>query len=215
VAADTREPWREDPRAERVAERLRDVVLTLAATRPIGAVGVAEISRLADISRSTFYKHAPTPAALLKRLLAEELERVSADTEARLRGGEQNLRELSRTELAALLAVVRRHEQIYRLTLSENGSPELHRLLVDHIREGVRMVFRYSRLTPPAGSGAGTGDDQWEFFAAFVAGAYVEVIAAWLRETTPRPAEAVIEILLATLPAWMLEGPPTGTDHAR
>ncbi|MEV8358408.1 TetR-like C-terminal domain-containing protein [Microbacterium sp. NPDC076895] len=208
--SESREPWRDDPRAARVAGRLRRVVLDLAEERPIAEIGVAEISRLAGISRSTFYKHAASPARLLKSVLTEELLHIANTVQTRLRSGEGDLRALTRDGLGAVLDHVRAHEQIYRLALSETGSPELHRLLADHFRQSVLLVFQLSHLqAPPLPRTSPEPDDTWELFAAFVGGAYAEVITVWLREPTPRTPESVIDILLAALPAWMLHPRPS------
>jgi hypothetical protein len=66
-------------------------------------------------------------------------------------------------------------------------------------------VFQLSNVQAPEAFTGRADHDTWTLFAAFVGGAYVEVIAVWLSEPSPRSPESLIEILLAALPGWMLD----------
>lgn len=63
----------DDPRFQRVRHKLIEAVLSLGAQKPAEQITVSELTEQAGISRTTFYKHAESPASLLADHLIEEL----------------------------------------------------------------------------------------------------------------------------------------------
>lgn len=68
----TRRP-EDDPRFQRVREQLVRAVVDLAAEKPAEQISVSELTARARVARTTFYKHAESPAGLLAAHLINQV----------------------------------------------------------------------------------------------------------------------------------------------
>ncbi len=63
----------DDPRFQRVREQLIRAVVDLAAEKPAEQISVSELTSRAGVARTTFYKHAESPAGLLATHLINQI----------------------------------------------------------------------------------------------------------------------------------------------
>ncbi|MER6722242.1 TetR/AcrR family transcriptional regulator [Streptomyces halstedii] len=193
-----------DVRARRTRARLREAVLRLASERPVEDVAVADLVRAARINRTTFYKHAGSPAAVLERVLYADLDRVRSgwidDTlEGRLSG-----QEVWERASHALVDHLERYDALYTAGLVGRRSAVLHRLLVDHFVESVRTLLARDPGMLPAGD----GPTAWrtEAHARFVGHGEFGVVEAWLSLPAPRDRALFVSAVTSMLPAWLALG---------
>ncbi|WP_037870058.1 TetR/AcrR family transcriptional regulator [Streptomyces sp. SPB074] len=235
MSGSTREPQHPSPgdvRVRRTWARLSEAVLRLAAERPVEEVAVADLVRAAGVNRSTFYKHAPSPAAVLERVLYAELDEIRAawiaetKTEGRGAGTEGADAPAASTPAAdapaagagpagaapgtwhgataALAEHVLRYEAVYTVGLVGQRSPALYRLLAEHLRTSVRVhVARDPGALP---DGAGPPEWRAEAWSRFVAQGQVGVMEAWLSLPGEREVGLFVGAVEEVLPAWLVPG---------
>ena len=170
---------------------LRAAVLQLAADKPIGIVSVAEVCRVAGVTRDTFYRHADAPVTLLADALGDELSdmlhRVS------------ELDSLSGAE-ALLLEHVRSRSDVYRGALAPSLAAPVRANLEGAVAAGLAdWLVRH-----PGSEPAGVRDPgAREIAIAYAAGGTVAAIEVWLRSGAEDVAWATRAILAAS-PEWWL-----------
>ncbi|MFJ2959061.1 TetR/AcrR family transcriptional regulator [Streptomyces sp. NPDC087270] len=208
VAADT-----VDVRVLRTRQRLREAVLLLASRQPVEEIAVADLVRAARVNRTTFYKHAASPAHVLEEVLYAELDRIRANwiadtVAARLPADE--IWERASNELADHLE---RHDALYTAGLAGQRSAILYRLLVDHFTASVHaLLARDPHLLPD-----GEGSVAWrtEAHSRFVAHGEAGVVEAWISLPAPRDRRLFVSAVAAALPAWLVPGAPASRPGAR
>lgn len=203
---------RTDPRAERSDGALRAAILELAAEANVGLISVTELCRHAGISRGTFYNHAqahgylPTPAGWLARVLTRDLDLIRTRMERDFEG-RTALGVVVRTSLELLLDHVGAHWAVYRRGLSDDASPELLTLLVNHFEISVREFTARSRRSLPGITVESSAERRAEaenILSSAVAHSYVGVIRGWLREDARDDIDFVLALWFASTPRWML-----------
>lgn len=209
-----------DVRARRTRARLREAVLRLAEQRPVEDVSVADLVRAARINRTTFYKHASSPAAVLEEVLYEDLDRVRADWIEDTLAARQPAHDVWERASTALINHLERHDALYTAGLVDRRSPVLHRLLIDHFTASVRALLDHEPQMLPGGGeddgghrgagedGDGHGSAAWrvEAYSRFVAHGEAGIVEAWLSLPAPRDRRLFVSAVEEMLPAW-LSGP--------
>lgn len=188
-----------DVRVRRTRERLRHAVLSLAAEQPVEAVAVADLVRLARINRTTFYKHAATPADVLSQVLFVDLDRMRGDVldDALAPARPRDIWVRSAGELADHL---QRYDSLYTAGLVGQRSAVLYRLLVDHFTVSARTLLeRQPELLP---DGAGSREWRIKAMSSVVAHGEVGLVEAWLSEPPPRDRDLLISASAALMATW-------------
>lgn len=180
-----------DPRAERTRQLIFTAIRTLIA-QPAASVSVAEIVRLAGISRSSFYAH----FASLDVLAAELLQAQFADIGAagldlpRPRSREN----ASRLGYARLVAHMVENFPLYasvlELPLTRSAHDEIIEAYATHMLESV-LVF----------------DDavNAQLVTTYVAGGALTLIGAWMRGHLDVSDDELVDQLVALVPEWLLD----------
>ncbi|QLD10313.1 TetR/AcrR family transcriptional regulator [Microbacterium oleivorans] len=180
-----------DPRSIRSRTALRGAVLELAAGKPIGVVSVAEVCRVAGVTRDTFYRHADAPVTLLAEALGAEL----ADMLRRV----SELESLSGAE-ALLLEHVRSRGDVYRGALAPSLAAPVRANLEGAVAKGLAAWLVRHPEAEPSGLREPAAR---EIAIAYAAGGTVAAIEVWLRSGAEDVAWATRAILAAS-PEWWL-----------
>jgi AcrR family transcriptional regulator len=187
-------------------------VLLLAAEQPVESIAVADLVRAARVNRTTFYKHADSPAAVLEGLLYEDLDRVRADWLAETDSAELSVNEVWAHATGALLDHLERYDELYTQGLAGHRSAALHRLLVDHFSVSVQTLIARGPARLPAGAGSAA----WRTEAAsrFLAHGEVGLVEAWLALPAPRDRTLFASAAQTLLPAWLIQPPDPAATPA-
>lgn len=194
-----------DVRTRRTRARLREAVVRLASEGPVEDIAVADLVRAARINRTTFYKHAASPAAVLQQVLYEDLDRVRAAWISGTLAAELPVREVLDHASHALVDHLERHDALYTAGLVGHRSAVLHQLLVDHFTASVRdLLTRDPRILPD-----GEGSVAWrtDAHSRFVAHGEAGVVEAWLTLPAPRDRNLFVSAVAAVLPSWLAPRP--------
>ncbi|WP_107080231.1 TetR/AcrR family transcriptional regulator [Streptomyces sp. NBRC 109706] len=197
-----------DVRARRTRARLREAVLRLASERPVEDISVADLVRAARVNRTTFYKHATSPAAVLERVLYAELDQVRAGWIADAAAATLPIEATWERASGALIDHLERHDAVYTAGLVGRRSAILHHLLVDHFAVSVRaFLARDPELLPD-----GEGSREWriEAHSSFVAHGEAGLVEAWLSRPAPRDRRLFVSAAATALPPWLNGRSPAG-----
>ncbi|MGW4804517.1 TetR/AcrR family transcriptional regulator [Kitasatospora sp. NPDC004272] len=194
-----------DARVRRTRDRLREAVLRLASAQPVEEIAVADLVREARVNRTTFYKHAASPAAVLEQVLYEELDRLRADWIADVLAGGLPVPVVWERASNALLDHLERHDALYTTGLAGHRSAALHQLLVDHFTVSVATLLERD----PAAVPGRDGPLAWRVEASsrFLAHGEVGIVEAWLSLPAPRERHLFVSAATALLPSWLVSRP--------
>ncbi|MFF2325036.1 MULTISPECIES: TetR/AcrR family transcriptional regulator [unclassified Streptomyces] len=197
-----------DVRTRRTRARLREAVLRLAAQRPVEDISVADLVRAARINRTTFYKHAESPAAVLEQVLYADLDEVRAGWLTDTVTAELTAHEIWERASGALVDHLERHDAIYTAGLAGRRSAVLHHLLVDHFTTSVHTLLDQDPELLPGGEGPAA----WraDAYSRFVAHGEVGLVEAWLSLPTPRDRRLFTSAAATLLPPWLATRPRQG-----
>jgi AcrR family transcriptional regulator len=192
-----------DPRQARTRSALRDAIHTLAAAKRIDQVTVAEVSRVAGITRDTFYRHAATPVHLLADVLGEELDetlRAHTDLPAR---SDSMLSVFDDSE-RDLLRHVAEHATIYRNSMHPRLIGPLRDALTERIEQALaHHLDRHPHIAPPREDGIAP-ERHVRMLVAYAGAGTVAAIEEWLRSGDLDDIDAAARTVIAASPAWWL-----------
>ncbi|MGN7701638.1 TetR/AcrR family transcriptional regulator [Cellulosimicrobium sp. 22601] len=198
-----------DKRSARTAALLRDAILDLAAERDVADLTVSAVAARAGINRVTFYDHAPSPADLLVRVLAAELDTIRDRffEDVRVAETADDVPARSRDVVDhwshALVEHVEAHRPVYERALEGGLSAPLFRLLAGHVTETlVEHLGAHPGLLP---TGAGTDAEvatTARAFATYVGFGTVGALEVWLATPPPRDPGFFPRVARDALPAW-------------
>jgi AcrR family transcriptional regulator len=173
---------------------LKRAILQLAQDRPVSTVTVADVTRVAEINRATFYSHAVSPGSLLAAVLTPELDAIREEDAALRRAPDADPAAVTRKGINAVVDHIIAHRDIYRQALPDPNDGSLHGLLVEHF--SVSALQHITALPP-----ASRPDLLQDVAAGFVAHGFVGAIASWLTGGR-RSRKALVDTITASFPAW-------------
>ncbi|WP_406383624.1 TetR/AcrR family transcriptional regulator [Streptomyces sp. NBC_01618] len=170
----------DDPRAQRSRARLRTTILELAAVKDPAAITMSEVAKRAGVNRATVYQHFPDVNALLTDAMEEAMTHVAraaalCPLDAR--------RDDAPQPLNALFRHIADSATLYRRMLGTQGCALFAARMRERLTAELAASFREGRRP------AGFNDVRAEVHAAYLAGALMGVIATWVTDESPAPAE--------------------------
>ncbi|MBM7824274.1 AcrR family transcriptional regulator [Arcanobacterium pluranimalium] len=189
-----------DPRFVRVRENLRAAVFELAAHKPVEEISVAELTRAAGISRTTFYKHGVSPAQFIADLIIEELEPHLNKMSAIIDEPTDNYLVQWRDVYADILRGIKARKEIYVPMFSRANSSGVLGYVISYLAdfyEGYVQLFEQhveNDLTM-----------LWkEMAVSQQVHNFLAVIGAWCRQDCVDDPVAVVNTYLSLAPPWQL-----------
>jgi AcrR family transcriptional regulator len=179
-------PTRNNPdrRAQRTRQAVKSAFIELLLTRGYETVTAAEISRRANVGRSTFYLHYPSKEALL----AESMRNPSTPMAACVGG------DLTPQQLIPLLEHFREQRAVNRTFFAD----PIRSLWVKSL-----AALMEPRLTLAARRGAIRPDVPRSLVALMIAEMQIALITHWLASRTTLKSELVAALLLANTRAML------------
>jgi AcrR family transcriptional regulator len=210
MAADRGRDSAADPRSVRSREALSRAILALAAEGPVTEVTITALCERAGVTRRTFYNHSDSPVALLKQVLTAELDVVGDRMRADTAEPDADLTTAVRHSFGAMIGHVRRHRSIYRDAKTGRLHPDLYMLLRDHFFDALRHSIVTSVRRIPEIDRVRVGTSRYssavDLHAAYVANAFAGVIESAIEHPSVT-TEFALDVVVASLPRWMLEAP--------
>lgn len=189
-----------DPRYLRSRMSLKDAILTLSAERRPDDISIAELTKVAGVSRGTFYAHASTPAEFLAHILVEEIE-PSFSRIARLVHDETNQYLLHWRDIYIdLLNQVRNKADIYRHIFLEKPESTTLGYLTDYFRSAIReyvLEFVKYNEEPLTTLWITMATEQQVHNTAVI-------ITSWLETDMQSSPERAMNTFMSLVPPWQL-----------
>lgn len=212
MASSDRRP-EDDPRFQRVRTQLINAVVELAAVKPAEAISVSELTAKAGVSRTTFYKHADSPAQLLARHLISQLRPVMDPLASLLKdtGDHYLLRWHDIT--VDLLEHVRENAGIYSQVFVGEGQSVVLGILTRYFEgiysEYVEDFAAHVSDEPPT--------ELWKVMATSQqVHNLIAIIGSWLRTDMEATPEVVVSTYMSLAPPWQLaKFSPSGQTSLR
>jgi len=180
-----------DPRAERTKQLILTALRTLIA-QPAASVTVAEIVRLAGISRSSFYAHFASLDVLAAELLQAQFADIgSAGLDLPRPPTGENASKLGYARLIDhMVENFPLYASVLELPLTRSAHDQIIEAYATRMLESV-LVF----------------DDavHAELVTTYVAGGALTLIGAWMRGHLDVSDDELVDQLVALLPGWLLE----------
>jgi AcrR family transcriptional regulator len=185
-----------DPRTRRSRAALEAALLELIAERDLAQITILDVTKLADVNRSTFYLHytdvhdlaASACTAMFDDLIAASPVLMGdSSPAAHLRG---------REALAGVLAHVGERAHLYRALLGDDGSARVINHLQQRLTIAVHVNLTEPDLDNHANDPVSVPDDP---VAALLAGALLGLILDWLRRGCPESGEELTALIAPQL----------------
>lgn len=191
----------DDPRFQRIRAKLTDALLTLAAQKPAEQINVSELTSAAHVSRTTFYKHAESPAAFLAQHLIDQLNPKMAPLANLLDDTGPGYLLRWRQVHLDLLEHVRENEGVYVHVFTADGQSVVLAMLsafFQNIFSSYVYAFR-THIDGPQPS------DLWtEMAISQQVHNTIAVISSWLRTGMQDTPEEVVAAYISLVPPWQL-----------
>lgn len=175
-----------DPRILRSRRALEESLLTLIEQQDLTTMSIADVTREAGLSRSTFYDHYVDLHELAASACTEMFEALLAETPVfALLEGPGN-------PLVALFEHVLNHRRLYTALLGPDGSARVTAYLLHRMT----IAIHVNRIPDERDTSTSTHRDDpleapLDVAAAFTAGALLGVVADWLARDCPRTPDAM------------------------
>ncbi|WP_436776540.1 TetR/AcrR family transcriptional regulator [Yinghuangia sp. YIM S09857] len=186
-----------DRRVHRTRTALRAALLDLVAERPLGDLTVSDVTKLADVNRSTFYEHYNDVHDLAADACSWAFDELIAAAPVLLPGDDQGERRRARAELAAVFAHIAARADLYRALLGPDGSARV----INHLHRRLTIAIHVNLARP--GNGTHAADPEsipHDPAASYLAGALLGTAADWLHHNCPGTPEELVDTLHSRLP---------------
>lgn len=158
---------------------IQQTFLKLLKEKPIAKITVKEICELAEINRTTFYKHYSDPYDLLKQLELEAIHGLLSVIE------DMKDNDPARVLLPILCAIQKNRELFHHLTSAQSDNSFLYRLAASCFRKICELA--------PKETGCGNADPMSVLRFSYIAGGIAGVIEYWLQSGMNESPEAIAD----------------------
>jgi AcrR family transcriptional regulator len=169
-----------DPRARRSRSALEAALRELIAERDLTKISISDVTKHADVNRSTFYEHYTDLADLAAAACTALFDEFVVMAPVSKQGHDQ---------LPKLFAHVAEHAHLYRTLLGADGSARV----INHLLHRIATTATHVRR--------GAVGDAHDPAGAFIAGALLGTVMDWLERDCPGTPEEVGAAILPQLVA--------------
>ena len=203
----------DDPRFQRVRRQLIEAVTELATEKPAEDISVSELTAKAAIARTTFYKHADSPAQLLANHLIRQIQPKIEPLTTLLDDADTHYLLRWRTIMVELLEHARDNQQIYSRVFTADGQSVVLAMMSAYFEKvfGEYVESFVEHIDGDAPS------DLWVSMAiSQQVHNLVTVIGSWLRTGMKDSPEMVVTTYISLAPPWQLaKFSPSGRTSLR
>lgn len=191
-----------DARVIKTQQRLKAAVLELSAVSAVEDITVTELCRRAEVDRATFYRHAQSPAELLRSALVDELDGLRAVFLVGASGAPTDFRQLWVDAARGTIDHIKRFEQVYEVGFAATSDGSLQNLFSRHIADSMSALLRSHRELLPAVAWEHE-DFMVDALSSGLAYSLTALLRAWVT-SVHRDEKAYVLAVLKSLPSWMV-----------
>ncbi|MFT0848313.1 TetR/AcrR family transcriptional regulator C-terminal domain-containing protein [Actinomycetaceae bacterium L2_0104] len=203
----------DDPRFQRVREQLIRAVTELATVKPAEEITVSELTVKAEVARTTFYKHADSPARLLADHLIRQIRPKIEPLATLLDEAREDYLLRWREIMIELLEHARENERVYSHVFTADGQSVVLAMLSAYF-EKVFSEYVESFVQHVDG---GVPSELWVTMAiSQQVHNLIVIIGSWLRTGMEESPEVVVSTYMSLAPPWQLaKFSPSGRTSLR
>lgn len=203
----------DDPRFQRVREHLVRAVMELAAAKPAEQITVSELTARAEVARTTFYKHAESPAQLLADHLIGQIGPRFEPLATLLDDAGEDYLLRWREIMIELLEYVQENEAIYSRIFTVDGQSVVLAMLSAYFEkvfeEYVESFVQHVDDDAPSRLWVAMAISQQVHNL-------IAIIGSWLRTEMEETPELVVSTYVSLAPPWQLaKFSPSGRTSLR
>lgn len=189
-----------DPRYVRVRGQLCDAARRLALTKPADSITVAELTREAGVSRTTFYQHGDSPAQFVADMVVDVLQPYLDELIDAVATPNENYLLRWRETYVRMLTELREHRE-FLSTLFAPNQP----VVVGHITRRLALIFDAYVDEFTSHLREETVSNLWTAMAT-TQQVYnlIAVLVAWLGTDMKESPDVVVNTYLSLAPPWQL-----------
>ena len=184
----------QDRRARRTRAALQAALLDLITERGLSQISIADVTKRADVHRTTFYEHYDDVPALAASACTRTFDELIAATPLLIPDPAAD-QDRAQDALAAVFTHIADRADLYRALLGPDGSARV----IDHLHQRLTIAVHVNLTRPATGTHA---EDPARIphdpLAAFLAGGVLATATDWLRRGCPGSAHQIS----ATLITW-------------
>ena len=174
---------REDLRVKRTHKLILEALLDLTIEKGFAAVSVSDITKRAEINRTTFYRHYRDKFDVLNQYAQNVYSLLETPSRVRSsRSAEDSGRELM-PGLTAVYEHIRSHAKFFKIMLGKNGDPQF----TDQIRQ---YIHKRIKRTLPAG--LQIDETYLDFYLNYRSSATLGAVVWWLEHDMPYTPEEMV-----------------------
>ncbi|NLI95003.1 MAG: TetR family transcriptional regulator [Erysipelotrichaceae bacterium] len=173
---------KEDQRVVLTKKMLRNALIELLKEKDIHKITVRELCDVADINRSTFYKHYENQFALLAEMEEELVEVIYTNINYLSTHDQANNYKV----LSVILEYLQENREFSRLLVNNNVDPEFPLMLLES-----SFIRNYIEHIIPLNS----SDDYYNYLIEFIIYGYYRVIQNWLNKENPESVKSIAKML--------------------
>ena len=203
----------DDPRFQRVREQLVRAVVDLAAEKPAEQISVSELTSRAGVARTTFYKHAESPAGLLANHLINQIRPKIEPLATLLDDAHEDYLLRWRHIMIDLLEHAREHAPVYERVFTVDGQSVVLAIMSAYFEkvfgEDVEGFVQHVEGETPS--------ELWVTMAiSQQVHNLITIIGSWLRTGMEETPEVVVSTYMSLAPPWQLaKFSPSGRTSLR
>lgn len=180
-----------DLRVIKTQESLRHALLELLKTKPLESISVAELCRLAQINRGTFYSHYKDVHEVFKRYLeviVEDFRRAYEEPYIKTRFKIENIT----ASMIEIFHHVKKYQDFYQIVFDHRIPMMYYYLLFDTVRSFMEESLAKSYLDA-------TDRVQVDYLLSYQTNAILGLLMEWHRQNYATPAEELNKQLITIL----------------
>ncbi|WP_042149732.1 TetR/AcrR family transcriptional regulator [Paucisalibacillus sp. EB02] len=180
-----------DLRVIKTQESLRHALLELLKSKPLEAISVAELCRLAQINRGTFYSHYKDVHEVFKRYLeviVEDFRRAYEEPYIKTRFKIENIS----ASMIEIFHHVKKYQDFYQIVFDQRIPMMYYYLLFDTVRTFMKESLAKSYIDA-------TDRVQVDYLLSYQTNAILGLLMEWNRQGYMTPAEELNKQLITIL----------------
>ncbi|MCH7321687.1 TetR family transcriptional regulator C-terminal domain-containing protein [Solibacillus sp. MA9] len=176
-----------DLRVKKTHYNIQQALLVLLKQKSLEDISIAELCRIAEINRGTFYLHYKNVHAVFERYFNEIVDDLKTSYELPYDLTRDNISNIT-PEMIKIFHHVNKYEAFYRIVFDEKIPLNYYKMLFETIRSFIKSYHNHHLIN--------LTDDELDFFLSFTANSIIGVILQWHNNDYKQSPKQLNEILM-------------------
>ncbi|MGN7479294.1 TetR/AcrR family transcriptional regulator [Solibacillus silvestris] len=179
-----------DLRVKKTHESIQRALLILLKEKSLENISIAELCRIAEINRGTFYLHYKNVHGVFERYFNEIVKDLKTSYEIPYDLTRDNISDLT-PEMIQIFHHVKKYEPFYRIVLDDRIPINYYKMLFETIRSFIHSCHNRHLID--------MNDEQLSFFISYSANAIIGLILQWHNDDYRQSPEKLNNYLMTII----------------